>query len=401
MSDNLWGVDMAQKFRNLVIPEELKEVPKENVINSRKKIARQKSDIREQIKEDTCLYCGKTVSGFCNSHSVPAFCLRSIKGADNDGRIFNPNHILKIPVVDEDAGIKNTGTFQIICHDCDNKIFQDYEDEKCFESSPSGQILNAIALKNYLARIASTRLTKADFEFLSRMGVQSNYLSESDAYKKFEERLPSIMYCVGKATANERDLQDYMAGFKVAKRAKERGWDDEYHLFYFENLPYTVPIAFQLCFPVILDLEGNVINNVYDYSPKVKEKDLHLCIFPMQKSSCILAFTYKKDSSSYRAFFRQLKALTLDDQLSLLLYLVLLYSEKVFFSKLLPKSVFENKDFIRAVQQNSDILADTLPKDPQEFRVFLESGYSLRPYKKIPPLLSERYSMQNLSANHT
>lgn len=391
---------MAQKFRNLIIPEELKEIPKENLIKSRKQIARQKSDIREKIKEDACLYCGKTVSSFCNSHSVPAFCLRSIKGAYGDGRIFNPNHILKIPVVDEDAGIKNTGTFQIICNDCDNKIFQDYEDEKCFETSPSGQILNAIALKNYLARIASTRLTKADFEFLAQMGIQSNYLSDSEAYKKFEERLPSIMYCASKATANERDLEDYMVGFKVAKRAKERGWNDEYHLFYFEKLPYTVPVAFQLCFPVILDLEGNVINNVYNYSPKVKEKDLHLCIFPMQESSCILAFTHRKDSSSYRLFFRQLKGLSLDDQLSLLLYLVLLYSEKVFFSKLLPKSVFENKDFIKAVQQNSDILADSLPRTPKEFHKFLESGYSLKSYKKIPPLLSEQYSMQNLSENH-
>lgn len=84
---------MAQKFRNLIIPEELKEIPKENLIKSRKQIARQKSDIREKIKEDACLYCGKTVSSFCNSHSVPAFCLRSIKGAYGDGRIFNPNHI--------------------------------------------------------------------------------------------------------------------------------------------------------------------------------------------------------------------------------------------------------------------------------------------------------------------
>ena len=39
---------------------------------------------RAAAKRDTCHYCGKQVDSFCNSHSVPAFCLRNIS-VDGEG----------------------------------------------------------------------------------------------------------------------------------------------------------------------------------------------------------------------------------------------------------------------------------------------------------------------------
>lgn len=76
-----------------------------------------------------------------------------------------------------------------------------------------------------------------------------------------------------------------------------------------------------------------------------------------------------------------------------LMYL-LLYSEDVFFSKALPQSVFDTPSLIKAVQQNSDILSDTLDFNLLEF---LKTGYSLQDHKNIPKLLSEEYSMQRLN----
>ena len=45
-------------------------------------IKRKMNDIlkksRAAAKQDTCFHCGKKVESFCNSHSVPAFCLKNI-----------------------------------------------------------------------------------------------------------------------------------------------------------------------------------------------------------------------------------------------------------------------------------------------------------------------------------
>lgn len=386
---------MSQKFRNLDLPSSLKDIPKENKIAAKKQINKQRSEIRQNVKSSTCLYCGKPVDSFCNSHSVPAFCLHAIQffAKDKNGKILNPNHVLQIPIVDDDAGVRNTGTFQIICRECDSRLFQSYEDEKFLDVSPTSQMLNSIALKNYLARIYSTRFSKANFERIMETALKSNYLCELSAQQKFAAQLPNVMYCAEKANSSQRDLEDYLREFKIAKRATERQWE-EYHLFYYQKLEYTVPIAFQLCFPLVLDLQDNFINNIYDYSPRAKQKDLHLCIFPMRGHSTILAFTHRKDSPSYREFFRQLKSLSLADQLSLILYIVLLYSEDVFFSKALPQSVFDTPSLIKAIQQNSDILSDTLDFNLLEF---LKTGYSLQNHQNIPKLLSEEYSMERLN----
>ena len=37
------------------------------------------------------------------------------------------NTILNIPLLKDDKGINEAGTFHLICRDCDSKIFQDYE----------------------------------------------------------------------------------------------------------------------------------------------------------------------------------------------------------------------------------------------------------------------------------
>ena len=383
---------MANTFLNLIVPENVPSRSKDDIISTRKWIQKGQADVRKSIKSKACLYCGKEVTSFCNSHSVPAFCLRSIAW---DGKIFTPNHLLKLPVMDEDAGIRNSGTFQIICRECDSAIFQDYESEKSFDTQRPGLILSSIALKNYLARIASKRFTQEEFKYLIRYVFRKSAPGDHKSVSWFISQLPKISYWMGKVRANERDLEDYTNGFRTAKRAKERKWDDEYHLFYFQKLSYTVPVAFQLCFPLILGLDNQIINNIYDYSARTAEKDLHLCIFPMDGKSVILAFTHRKDSSAYRKFFRQLKALPLDEQLSVILYMILLYSENVYFSKLLPENIFEGSSIVKATQQNSDLLFDNPDFDLHEA---LKTGYSLSKHKDIPPLLSEKYSIEKLRA---
>lgn len=70
------------------------------------------------------MYCGKETTSFCNSHSIPVFCLRKIAV---DGEALHTNKLVNSPLKDFSKVINKSGTFQPICRECDSKIFQEYE----------------------------------------------------------------------------------------------------------------------------------------------------------------------------------------------------------------------------------------------------------------------------------
>ena len=122
-----------------------------NAIDVNKQMSRLIKQARDNAKGTTCLYCGKNVTSFCNSHTIPAFCLRNI---DSDGMVLTVNSIIEFPFyLKEDSGIGNAGTFHIICEGCDNTIFQEYENPDAYTATPSHRILAAIALKSNLKYI--------------------------------------------------------------------------------------------------------------------------------------------------------------------------------------------------------------------------------------------------------
>lgn len=119
----------------------------EKIIVLRKEYSRIISKSKQQAKKSECLWCGKKITRFCNSHSVPQCVLKNI---DLDGKLDYFNAMLNLPLINEDKGIGEAGTFKLICNDCDNKIFQDYEELSKLESPPTEVMLEEIALKNVL-----------------------------------------------------------------------------------------------------------------------------------------------------------------------------------------------------------------------------------------------------------
>ena len=85
-----------------------------------------------------CLICGKTINGFCKSHSLPKFVLERIssEGMVRTGKTFqSDSHIDK-------QGKKNTLVFYNLCKECDGIFFQEYEHEEFFYQKLSNQSLN-------------------------------------------------------------------------------------------------------------------------------------------------------------------------------------------------------------------------------------------------------------------
>lgn len=154
----------------------------------KKKMSRIMKDARKAAKRETCYYCGKPVSSFCNSHSVPRFCLRNIA---LDGEVLTLNTLVDNPFLDSEKGIENAGVFHLICNDCDSKIFSDYENPDNYNNKPTPKMINQIALKNSLKSISKRNLEIEQFNILEKNSSKAKIITQA------------------KNLANKMDLNEY------------------------------------------------------------------------------------------------------------------------------------------------------------------------------------------------
>ena len=323
-------------------------------------------EVREAAKLTKCYVCGKECTSFCKSHSVPQFCLKRIAP---DGKVYFSGMQQDIPFMGEDVGVKEAGTFQLICRECDSRLFQDYENPAVYQTPPSGKVLAQIALKNYLQMISK--------RFRER--VLYSRLSEISSLMSFQHRQEVI----------ELDLAEFVSAYERAKIAASGRHDDWFYLCYYKKLNYVVPFAVQTPVDLISDFDGNIINDVYNMSADYHLKDLHIAVFPLESSSVILLF-FDKRNKRYRKFSKQLRRLDEEDQLASINYIIHGYTENVFLSKSIDKKILTNPNF-RDVCQISDIVIGSRANTNPLTVVSREHDLSRR--NDIPNLLSAQYAL--------
>ena len=325
-------------------------------------------EAREAAKRKTCYYCGKPVTSFCNSHSVPRFCLENIA---IQGDVLTLNTIVDNPLMDSKSGIKKAGTFHLICNECDSKIFSDYENPDNYYTQPTAKMIAQMALKNALKSIHKR-------------------LFEIELFRITAKRNESARSFVGvKNGINEIDLNEYENSYKKAKKALEKNKTDAYYVCFYEKLDYVVPIAFQGSVALVSDFEGKLINNIYDPSPKYVIQNIHISILPL-KSETIVTMFIENGDRRYRNFYKQFKKLSLYDKLAALTYIIFLYSEDMYFSKTIAREVNASKTLCNAGKTSSDILSPTPFFNPFEA---LKESHDLNKRHEIPNLLSEKYKI--------
>ena len=79
--------------------------------------------------------------------------LGMIKSKFHANLLYYANTLIDLPFMGDEKGINEAGTFQLICRDCDSKIFREYENPEAYRDIPSSQMLAQIAMKNYLLMI--------------------------------------------------------------------------------------------------------------------------------------------------------------------------------------------------------------------------------------------------------
>lgn len=357
----------------------------DNLVDYRKQLSTIFSRAKLAAKGDTCYYCGRKVSSFCNSHNIPQFCLKNI---DENGKLKYFNEFMGMPLLDGEKGINNAGTFHIICKECDAKIFQEYENPDNYSSEsfkPTEVMIAEIAMKNYLKVISKRKI-------------------EVEMYRILDEETPLMSGHVianKKNEINDLDLVEYSNNFNKAKRVTEnikngQKINEGYEVVFSQKLDYVVPIAFQGCFAMVSDFIGDKVNDVYNKSPNYHPRDIHLAVLPMKSSSIILMFVDSHEKV-YRNFIRSFKHLSDEDKLGVISYLIFLYTEDYFVSPEASSAILNNKELRSVFANNYDAVAhgwkmtEQLAKN-QASKVTRER-MRLDKWKKFPCVFDRKYSI--------
>ena len=363
---------------NLFFPFDLSDFPtvdkekrRDEIIEATKALNKMIKDSRNQAKQSNCYYCGNDCDSFCNSHTLPAFCLRNIA---QNGKVFYSNTILDLPLLKYDKGVNEAGTFHLICRDCDSKVFQDYENPDNYKDIPSIKMLAQIDMKNNLKNISKRLMEKEMYDIMrERIGVREEWSQ-------------------AKKDVNDLDLNEFKEAYARAKKRSLKPFSGDYYIGYYAKLPYVVPVAFQGTIALIFDLEGNVINNVYNQDPKYKIMNMSLCIFPLKTTSIIMMFV-SKDNNRYGRFFKQLKKLgSLNEQLSVINYILFSYSEDYFLSSNIPQNIL--KELVALSGKTPELLTLT-PPSPERILEAAKEIFDFRDRQNIPNLLSRQFALNN------
>ena len=325
---------------------------------------------REAAKRTTCYYCGKETTSFCNSHSIPQFLLKNIAV---NGKVMTLNSLAEIPIIDVEAGIRKAGTFKLICRDCDNTIFSDYEKPDNYSTPPTQRMLAQISMKNNLIAISKKNIE-----------AEMRKIELSDFHNH-----PIIPILEAKNIIGKMDLLEYERGFRKAKETIEKGKPDSYYMFFYKKLDYVVPVAFQSYVALVADFEDRIINNIFNHSPDYEIKYLHICVFPLINESVIFMFI-NNGEKRYRSFYKQFNKLSLYDQLAAITYIMFGYSEEVYFSEEI-KDIIDNNNLKGLSKITTDILA---PDYSTEHLNHIINSLSLQQRNTIPNLLSEEYKIR-------
>lgn len=340
-------------------------------VEANKQMTRIIKQARANAKGATCLYCGRPVTSFCNSHNIPAFCLRNI---DSNGMVLTVNSIIEFPFYfKEDSGVGNAGTFHIICEDCDNTIFQEYESPDAYNDKPSHKILAAIALKSNLKYIYKRKVEIEQYKLMQK-------IKDSPHFNQINE-------------VNALDLKDFLMDFGKAKKQVNSNYNDGYYLVYYDLLNYTVPIAFQGQIALYVDFDGNIVNDIYNKAPNYHVKSLYLCIFPLENKTVIILFI-DNNEKRYRKFYKKFNTLSREEKLSVINYLVFLYSEDFYCSEAL-KQVLKSDRTVKEITGKTtmaDISIDDIMTGNVDEQ--LRSEYNLNEHKNFTNFLSEKYRIK-------
>ncbi|PGK43981.1 hypothetical protein CN907_06945 [Bacillus anthracis] len=129
----------------------------------------------------------------------------------------------------------------------------------------------------------------------------------------------------------EFDVNDNSNDYSIFNEYFSTGNFAEMRTFYYK-LDFEVDFAVSTAFTVQFDLEQNEINDIYFDKTDKRMPSIYLNVYPVEKGTNIILSYHLKDDQKYKKYFDQLEALSTEKLLEHLNYLIIEYTENVFFS---------------------------------------------------------------------
>lgn len=350
------------------------DIPSEELIGYKRAMSEFNKTAKIEAKPDSCYICGKPMMSFCNSHTIPQYCLKEI---DVEGKLLTTAALIGGNLIDSEVGIAGAATFKRVCRQCDSEYFKLYETPETLLSEPTSQVLGQIAAKNLLREISKGRL---ELGLHTALGERSN--------PEFDTMM----------AVRAVDMKEDEKAFKTAVRVGGSEKPSKaYHLVYYKLLPYVVPFAFQQMISPMADFNGGLINNSYNPSTNYRMEPIHICILPSKGATAVLMFR-SENANRYRKFEQQFRSLSEQAKLLSIVKLLFAYSEDVLLSKKLPQSVLKNEELAYLARMNHSYFG--FANSPNDYKKHIYEtaleDYAINNLPDPPNLLLEEYALGNL-----
>lgn len=343
-------------------------------LEAKKTITRWIKESKQETKPTKCILCGKDQSSFCNSHSIPQFVLSNI-GLDGKltqfSAVVSDENILLDKVTDTEKGVKNSGTFQLICRECDSKVFSDYENKDNLEKKPSNKMMAEIELKNLLMA-----LHKRSYELR--------------LYQKTDSNLPNLD-ASNMVKVCERDIEDYIADIEKIKKILSGQEKMQYKIIYWKKLRYKAPIACQTQISLYRTPSGKIVNDIYNMEKTYKLQNIQLCVFPLENETIIMLFC-KKTSRRYKLLVREFQKMNTKEQLQYICYLMFANTENIMLSPYMDSAVIDDETLTRVSQELQGV--PNLGAVPAEVASIVSDLYTPVKWNEVPNLLDKKYALK-------
>ena len=325
---------------------------------------------KRRVHPTNCILCNKPLDECCNSHSIPRSILKQI---DDDGWVLKTEAIMQ-PSEETARGerVKHTGTFRLICQDCDNKYFSNYENLKNLLIEPTDIMLAEMALKNSLLQVYKTMI-------------------EIEANKIWKNKMPDNQYLKNRThVLIDLDLPLFTEAVKRYQRMIDSDKYEAFKILYWKLLSYRTPVAAQGHIPLYHDMDGRIVNDGHDYNTPTQP--MHIAVLPLKEETFVLAFCLR-ENKKYRELARQMNASSDDKNLRFIFHSIMAHTENCFFSKSVVRIITASENLRTLATE-----IDGLPllgefSGTKEELEFYRKNYKSPGYFEIPNLLSEEYKI--------
>ena len=349
---------------------------KEFNIEARKLFSTLNKESERLIKPTNCILCGKNMQGTCNSHSIPIFILKNIS---KNGFVYHLNGISQLDgILGQKIGINKAGTFHYLCTECDKKIFDDYEDENKLMT----------IYKNY----TSKSLRKDDKKALLKIILKS-FLKEYHTKLLDLHRMTVIthdlcemynLYNKNKGKTEALNVRDYKE--EIDSCITHIYSDCDVKIYDMILLPYTVSFASQIVIALPRDMDGEIINDIYDHDENYRIQSLCWCVFPLREKTLIFILGLPESAERYKTFKEKYNKLNKPNRLKLLQTILFEGTEEIYLSENLYNILKNKEDFLtmasKGVSLNKSKIENTL--------MLFKSEMNICYYKTISENIFER-----------